>query len=395
MLSTALTLVSDNDDDEVVDIQAMSTRQTHLAAADPTNETENAGELDQDEPLENVESLESNVVFLWKDGPWTYSIRRPNLAAMPAIDIDDERCVAVEDAPPSPVTTLLSNAACADDVDHHSNIIIEDENDLEDDAISSADVQVADTIDQDEIVLTSGGCSLRPHRSSASKEAAAPVEIMLTDTACQVKTPNNNVIVFGVAGTFPAEMLLSIKTPGCDLEESFYITIGGMIIPSFFAEAAGHEVKTHTVSYDTIPSSWEASIDEIGVAFEKSSALLAFLASQSDETAMTEAFMGLPEQQHEFFSKEIELARANGYCLFAHSGSLNELFSVAVPVHADDEVIGAVGIFVPRALTCSDTLEKHLLPQLRLMADTIAKSSKDMKKATEVNVTEISIAMAA
>jgi len=262
-------------------------------------------------------------------------------------------------------------------------------------AISSADFHAADTIDQDEIVLTSGGCPSRPDRRSASKEAAAPAEITLTDRACQFKTPNNNVIVFGVAGTVPAEMVLSTKTPGCDLEESLYITIGGMIIPSFFAEAAGHEVKTHTVSYDTIPSSWEASIDEIGVAFEKSSALLAYLASQSDETAVIEAFKGMPEQQREFSSEEIELARANGYCLFAHSGRLNELFSVAVPVHADDEVIGAVGIFVPRALTCSDNLEQHLLPQLRLMADTIAESSKEMKTATLVNVTEISVAMAA
>jgi len=128
MLSNALTLVAD--DDVIDNIRATPTRQTLLAAADHADETENAGELDQDEPLENVESLESNVVFLLKDGPWTYSIRRPNLAAMPAIDIDDERCVAFDDSAPSPVTTLLSNAACADDVDHHSDIILEDENGL-------------------------------------------------------------------------------------------------------------------------------------------------------------------------------------------------------------------------------------------------------------------------
>ncbi|MGI9437235.1 MAG: hypothetical protein ACR2Q4_20775, partial [Geminicoccaceae bacterium] len=369
-----------------------------LAGACSADKTENAGELDRDEPLESTEPQESNVVFLWKDGPWTYSSRRPILAAVPAINIDDEPGVASEDTAPSPVTTLLSNAAYADDVNDQSDIVIEDEDGIDDHAISFAGIQDDEADHQGEIVLTSSGCSLKPHRPSASnssKEAAAPLEIMLTDTACKLKTPSSDAVAFGKTKAFPTDMVLSTKTPGCDIEESLYFTIGGMIIPSFFAEAAGHAVKTHTMSYDTIPSGWEASIDEIGAAFEKSSALLAYLASHSDETAMIEAFKSMPEQQSEFFSEEIKSARAKGYCLFAHLGRLDGLFSVAVPVFADDEATGAVGIFVPRALTCSDNLEKHLLPQLWLMADAVAQSSKEAMKATEATETETSIAMAA
>jgi len=416
MLSNVLAFVFDDDDDDFADnVQPMPTRQTLLAAAysneeiestdeiESADETESADEINDDEPLERVEPLESNIVFMGKDGPWTFSSRHSTLAAVPAIDIDDENGVAFEDTVPSPVTSILSTAASADDVDDQSTFIIEDEEDVGDDVISfdTADADDAvdqDTVEQEEIVLTSSGCSLKPHRrnaSSSSKEAAGPLEIRLTDTACKLKKTSSNVVTLGATEAFPADMLLSIETPGRDLEESLYFTIGDMIIPSFFAGAAGHTVKTHTVSYEEVPSSWEASIDEIGTAFEKSSALLAYLANHSDETVMNEAFKTMPEQQSEFFVEEIKSAQAKGYSLFAHSDSLDGLFSVAVPVFADNEVIGAIGIFIPRALTFGDNLEKHILPQLRLMASDIAQShdvaSVDVETADNVT----SIAMAA
>ena len=346
MSSTALAFVFDDDSDDFVgNTQAMPTRQPLQAAA------RRAGDFDKDELFESAEPLENNVVFLRQERPSTSCCQRLALTAAPTIDIDDQ-----------------------------SDIINNEEAD-----------------DQDEIVLTSSGCSLKPRHRSASEKVTGPLEITLTDTASKLKARSGDAMAFGKAKAPSADMAVSTETPGCDLEESLYFTIGGMIIPSFFAEATGHTVKTHTVSYDLMPSGWDTSIDEISAAFETSSALLAYLASHSDEAIKAEALKSMSAKQSAFFSQEIETARAKGYSFFTHSGSLDGLFSVAVPVYVDDQVIGAVGIFVPRALTCSDNLEKHLLPQLRLMADAVAQSSVVAPSfaAKATTETETSMAMAA
>ena len=420
MLSTAPVFVFDDDDDDFGgNADPTPTRLPLLPLASRDDNIETAGDLDRNDGVRDDEPQESNVVFLWKEGPWTYSSRRPGLAPAPVVEIDDERGVTLEVVTPSPVTALLANAAHADDsedncdivaesgdveedeldafdvayvdgVDDRSIVTVDDQDDKEL-ALSSSDAQAEDTVDEGEIVLTSSGCSLQPHRRSANKNAEAPLEIVLTDKACKLKPVSSNVVAARKTDAPQDDMELSTEMPGSDLEESLYFTIGDMIIPSFFAKAAGHSVKTHSVSYDLLPSGWDASIDEISEAFETSSALLVYLASHSDEAAAHEAFKGMSEQHNEAFTA----ARTKGHCLFAHTGKLDGLFSVAVPVFVDNQAVGAVGIFVPRALTCSDNLEQHLLPQLRLMAAAVAQSSKEHVGAFEAAEMEAPRALAA